>query len=71
MSGQDLFSFRKNGKNVEVFTGKSSSDVYFSVNGSGSRYSGLRYDSTAGYYKTSGGSLRTWEEAEAEIRSQV
>jgi hypothetical protein len=70
MASIDLHNFKHEGMKVRVFTGQSSSDVYFTVGSGSKRYSGLTFNSESGWFKRSG-ALISFDEAEAHIRGQI
>jgi hypothetical protein len=69
MARQQLFEFKYDGDTVRVFTGESSSDVYYSVNAGTSKSSGMRYNDESGNFKSGSGGLLSNEEAKSKIRS--
>lgn len=69
MASEDLFTFMYEGKKVEVFTGSSSSDVFYQKAG-GNKYSaGLRYNSEKGWFQNGAGRIVTFDEAKSHIRN--
>ena len=70
MASIDLTTFKYEGKTVNVFTGQSSSDVYFTVGEGSKRFSGLTFNSESGWFKRGGTTLST-AEAESHIRKEI
>lgn len=71
MARQQLFDFMHNGKRVNVFTGESSADVYYSINGGGSTSTGMRYSDSRGNFTSGSGGILSFEEAKSRIRNQL
>lgn len=69
MSRKQLFDFRHDNKNVTVYTGESSADVYYSVNGGSSKSAGIRWNEARGDFKSGSGSILSHDEAKSRIRS--
>jgi hypothetical protein len=71
MARKQLFDFMHDGKRINVYTGESSSDVYFSVNGGSSRGTGIRHNESLGNFKSGSGSTLSHDEAKSRIRDQI
>lgn len=71
MARTQLMEFKHDNKTVKVYTGESSSDVYYSVNGGSSRSAGIRWNEARGDYKSGSGSIISNDEAKSRIRSQI
>ncbi len=69
MAREQLFNFKYDGNTIWVYTGESSSDVYYSINNGSSKSAGIRYNSEKGYFvRVSGGTL-LFKDAQAFIRN--
>lgn len=71
MARTQLMEFKHDNKTVKVYTGESSSDVYYSVNGGSSKSAGIRWNEARGDYKSGSGSIVSTEEAKSRIRSLI
>lgn len=71
MARTQLFDFKYDGKTVKVYTGESSSDVYYSVNNGSSKSAGFRWNEARGDFKSGSGSMMSNEDAKARIRNQL
>lgn len=68
MAREQLFDFKHDGNTIWVFTGESSSDVYYQVNQGVSRSAGLKYRADKGYFVRSSGSILLFKDAQSYIR---
>ena len=71
MARQQLFEFMHDGNRINVYTGESSSDVYYSINGGSSKGAGIRFNESQGNFKSGSGSTLTHDEAKSRIRNQI
>ena len=71
MARQQLFEFMHDGNRINVYTGESSSDVYYSVNGGSSRGAGIRFNESQGNFKSGSGGTLSHDEAKSRIRNQI
>jgi hypothetical protein len=68
MARTQLFEFKHDNKTVKVYTGESSSDVYYSVNNGTSKSAGFRWNESRGDFKSGDGSILPNDEAKSRIR---
>ena len=71
MARTQLFEFKHDNKTVKVYTGESSSDVYYSVNNGNSNSAGFRWNEARGDFKSGSGSIMSNEEAKSRIRNNL
>jgi len=71
MARENLMEFKHNGRTIKVYTGESSSDVYYSNNGGSSTSTGLSFNSNLGKFTATSGSSLTFEEAKGYIRARL
>jgi len=71
MARSQLFEFKYDGDTVRVYTGESSSDVYYSINGGSSKSTGMRWNEASGNFKSGSGGILSNEEAKSRIRQQL
>lgn len=71
MARSQLFEFKYDGATVNVYTGDSSSEVYYSVNGGASKSAGMRWNESSGNFKSGSGATLSNEEARSRIRQQL
>lgn len=71
MARSQLFEFKYDGATVNVYTGDSSSDVYYSINSGASRSTGMRWNELSGNFKSGSGAILSNEEAKSRIRQQL
>ena len=71
MARTQLMEFKHDNKTVRVYTGESSKDVYYSVDGGGSKSAGIRWNEERGDYKSGSGSLLSNDNAKSVIRNQI
>lgn len=69
MARTQLFTFRHDNKEVKVYTGESSADVYYSVAGGSSKSAGIRWNADRGDFKSGSGQLLSNAEAQARVRA--
>ena len=68
MARTQLFEFKHDSKTIRAYTGESSADVYYSVNGGSSHSAGIRWNEANGNFKSGSGAILSNEEARARIR---
>ena len=71
MSRIQLFEFKHDNKTVKVYTGESSADVYYSVNGGSSRSAGIRWVEARGDFKSGSGVIMSNDDARNRIRGML
>lgn len=69
MARTQLFEFKHDNKTVEVFTGESSADVYYSINGGSNQSAGIRWNEPRGDFKSGSGGILSNAEAQSKIRN--
>ncbi len=68
MARLQLFEFMHDGKKIKVFTGDSSSDVFYSINNGSSKSAGVRWNEARGNFTSTSGSSLSHDEAKARVR---
>lgn len=69
MAREQLFDFKYDGDTIWVYTGESSSDVYYCINNGSSKSAGIKYNSEKGYYVRKSGATLLSRDAQSYIRS--
>jgi hypothetical protein len=72
MSGEKaLFDFKKDYKDVKVFKGDGTSDVYYTKDGGSVTATGLKFNEQTGTYQDGAGDTVLSKEAEKRISSLI
>lgn len=69
MAREQLFNFKYDGDTIWVYTGDSSSQVYYSINNGDSKNAGIRYNANEGYFVRTSGKTLLFKDAQAFIRN--
>ena len=69
MAREQLFNFVHDREKIFVFTGESSSDVYYQKGNGSTRSTGLKWNSETGNFKTASGATMKFKDATAHVRS--
>jgi len=70
MAREQLFEFNHDNKTVKVFTGESSSDVYYTIGGGSTKNAKLKYKADTGTFSASG-VTKTFDQAKQYIRNKL
>ena len=71
MAKIQILEFKHDGNTIRVFTGESSADVYYSINGGSSHSAGLRWNDEKGNFKSGSGSIVDFDSGKSLIRAKV
>jgi hypothetical protein len=68
MARQQLFNFKHDGKKIWVYTGESTSDVYYCIGSGDSKSAGIKFNSDKGYFVRKSGASLMFRDAQQYIR---